>query len=372
MKLIVSSTDLLHGVQSVAKAIPVKTAFPILENFLFVLKGNSLQITASDSELTLQTIVEVENAAEEGTIAIPATHIVNLLKELPDLPLTITTIGDSSFECDWGFGKSTLPYFPGEDYPEISGVDESALSAKFDAQSLVEAIQGTVYATADDEVRPAMGGILFDIQEGASTLVASDSHKLICYNLKNVQSDSTSSFILHKRPANVLKGLIGKEVESVSVEYDAKTAVFKFDNTMAICRLVVGKYPKYREVIPSNNPNILRITRSALLNAARRISVCANKASSQIKLDLRSDNLMISAQDLGFSIAGYENISCQYEGVAFSIGFKATFLIEILSNMTCDELNIKFNDGKRAALIIPAEGEPEAEKLCAILMPVMI
>ena len=373
MKFIISSSELLKGVMAVSKAIPAKSPLPILENFLFDLKGNTLEITASDAELTLRTQIEVESTAEEGRIAVPAKHMMDLLKELPDQPLTISTTSDSSFLCSWAGGESTLPYFPAEDYPEIIGADtNNAVTLQFPAQSLVEGISSTIYATADDEIRPAMNGIFFDIDLNSTTLVASDSHKLICYTTADVNASEKASFILHKKPASILKSTIGKDIETVEISFDAKTAEFKFGTTTVICRLVVGKYPKYRDVIPQNNSNILRINRSLLLNTVRRVSVCSNKASNHIKFDLKSGSLMVSAQDLGFSIAAHETMQCQYDGEDLTIGFKAPFIIEILSNMTCGELVIKFLDSKRAALIVPAEEEAESEKICGIIMPIMI
>ena len=279
MKLIISSSELLRGVMAVAKAIPAKSPLPILENFLFELKGTMLEITASDSELTLKTQVEVEGTIEEGRIAVPAKHMMDLLKELPDQPLTISTSSDSSFVCSWASGESTLPYFPAEDYPEITATDDTAVTLQFPAQSLVDGISSTIYATADDEIRPAMNGILFDIDTASTTLVASDSHKLICYTTTDVKASEKASFILHKKPAAILKAIIGKDAEVVDIAFDSKNAVFKFGQTMVICRLVVGKYPKYRDVIPQNNSNILRIDRAQLLNTVRRVSVCSNKAS---------------------------------------------------------------------------------------------
>ncbi len=372
MKLIISSAELLKGVMAVSKAIPAKSPLPILENFLFDLKGNTLEITASDSELTLKTQIEVETAEEEGRIAVPAKHMMDLLKELPDQPLTISTSSDSSFVCSWASGESTLPYFPAEDYPEITGTDDTAVTLQFPAQSLVDGIASTIYATAGDEIRPAMNGILFDIDVASTTLVASDSHKLICYTTTDVNASEKASFILHKKPAAILKAIIGKDAETVEISFDSKNATFKFGTTLVICRLVVGKYPKYRDVIPQNNSNILRINRVQLLNTVRRVSVCSNKASNHIKFDLKSGSLMISAQDLGFSIAAHETIACQYDGADLTIGFKSPFIIEILSNMNCGELVMKFLDSKRAALVVPAEEEEESEKICGIIMPIMI
>ncbi len=372
MNFTISSNNLLKALMDVSKAIPSKSPLPILENFLFVLAEGKLSITASDSELTLKTAVEVESADEEGSIAVPARHVTDLLKELPDQPLRIRTTSDSSIECSWTSGNSALPYFPAEDYPEIKTTGEDAIKVTFPAESLVDGIQSTIYATADDEIRPAMNGIFFDLEPGSTTLVASDSHKLICYTTKDVEVPEKASFILHKKPAGVLRSIIGKDVEKVEIAFDGSSAQFTFGETTMICRLVVGKYPKYRDVIPMNNSNILQIDRQLLLNTVKRVAVCANKASNHIKFTLKEGQLEISAQDLGFALAAYEKISCNYSGDELTIGFKSTFLTEILANMGCDGLVIKFADSRRAALILPAEEEAETEKVCGILMPIMI
>ena len=372
MEFKVSSQELLKGISDVSKAIPSKSALAILENFLFVLNGNILEITASDTELTLRTDVEVDSTAEEGSMAVPARHIIDLLKALPDQPISIKTVSDSSFECRWSSGNSVLPYFPAEDYPEIKGTGDDAQKVVFPAQTLVDGINGTVYATADDEMRPVMNGIYFDIDVDSTTLVASDSHKLICYTTGDVKAPGARSFILHKKPANVLKSIIGKDIEEVEVIFDSTTVVFKFGTTMMVCRLIVGKYPKYRDVIPQNNANILKINRTQFLNTIRRVAVCANKASNHVKFDLKPDQLETTAQDLGFATTAYEKISCDYSGDNLTIGFKSPFLVDILSNMTCENLVMKFADPRRAALILPAEEEAENEKICGIIMPVAI
>ena len=372
MKLTISSTNLLKALMDVSKAIPSKSPLPILENFLFVLKEGVLEITASDSELTLRTRIEAEGSEEDGSIAVPARHMIDLLKELPDLPLSIKTVSDSSFECSWGSGNSALPYFPAADYPEIKSTGDDAITVEFPAESLVEGIQSTVYSTADDEIRPAMNGIFFDMDVNSTTLVASDSHKLICYTTKDVKAPEKASFILHKKPASVLRSIIGKDVENVSISFDSSSAQFSFGATTLICRLVVGKYPKYRDVIPLNNSNVLQIDRQLLLNTVKRVAVCANKASNHIKLTLKEGQLEVSAQDLGFALAAYEKIMCNYSGDELTIGFKSTFLTEILANMNCNSLVVKFADARRAALILPAEEEAETEKVCGILMPIMI
>ncbi len=372
MKFNVSSTELLKGLMEISKAIPAKSALPILENFLFDLKGNILQVTASDSELTLRTEIEVDATEEEGKIAVPARHMIDLLKELPDQPIFIKTASDSSIECKWTSGNSILPFFPAEDYPEIKETSDDAEKIEFPAESLIEGINGTIYATADDEIRPAMNGIYFDFDTESTTLVASDSHKLICYTTKDVKAQAKCSFILHKKPASVLKSILAKSDDVVEITFDSSTVVFRFGGTVMVCRLIVGKYPKYRDVIPQNNSSVLKIDRALFLNTVRRVAVCANKASNHIKLDLKPGQMEITAQDLGFAIAAYEKVGCDYNGDNLTIGFKSTFLTEILANMSCETVVMKFADARRAALIIPSEEDAESGKICGILMPIMV
>ncbi len=372
MNFIISSSDLLKAVTAVSKAIPAKSALPILEDFLFELDQTGLRITASDSELTLRTEIEPESIIEAGRMTVPAKHIMDLLKELPDQPLTLRTVSDSAFECCWASGASTLPYRPADDYPRITGTDETAVRLTFPASALVEGITSTIYATADDEIRPAMNGIFFDIDTDSTTLVASDAHKLICYTANDVQASEKASFILHKKPAAILKTIVGKDAGNVEISFDAKNAEFRFGQTVVICRLIVGKYPKYREVIPQNNSNVLKIDRVQFLNTIRRVSVCANRASNHVKFDMAEGTVEVSAQDLGFSIAAHEKVACSYEGAPLTIGFKSPFMIEILSNFSCGEIEMKFLDDKRAVLILPGENEEERGKLCGIIMPIMI
>jgi len=371
MEFTVSSAELLKGVMNVSKAIPAKTSLPILENFLFVLGDGTLTITASDQELTLRTSVPVDSS-DSGSMAVPARQIIDLLKALPDQPVKIQTKGEGSFECIWNNGNSSLPYFPAGDYPEIKTVGDDAETVVFPAQTLADGIGGTIYATADDEMRPNMNGIFFDIDTESTTLVASDSHKLICYTTTDVQAVQPSSFILHKKPAAVLRSLLDRGEGDVQARFDGANVVFTYGSTLMVCRLIVGKYPKYRDVIPQNNSNVLRIDRVQLLNTVRRVSACANKASNHVKFNLSPGQLEITAQDLGFALAAYEKIECDYSGDELAIGFKSSFLVEILSNMSCETLVMKFMDARRAALIIPSEEEASTEKICGILMPIMI
>ena len=372
MKLVISSSELLKGILTVSKAIPAKSTEAILEDYLFVLEGDKLEVTASDKEITMKTVITVDCTEEEGRFAVPARQLNDLLKELPDQPITISTISENQFMCAWASGESTLPYFNPDDYPESQTTGDDANVVEFPGQSLADGIGRTLYASSDEENRPVMNSIFFDITPNSTTLVASDLQKLTCYTADDVKAEVPCSFILNKRHAAVLKSVIGKDVENVTIKFDSKVAIFSFDNTTIICCLVVGKYPDYRTISPQNNSNILRINRLQLLNTVRRISVCSPKGSNHIKFDLSAGTLEISAQDLGFEIAAHEKISCQYDGSDLSIGFKFTHIIEMLSNLSCEEILMKFADKRRSALLLPSEEDAQSEKVFGIVMPIMV
>ncbi len=373
MKFIVSSTDLLQGLLSVSRVIASKNALPILDNFLFLLEGNSLTVTASDSETTLKTVISIDEVSEGGEIAVPAKLLTDTLKELPTQPIEFSTEPEKNIiNIAWMSGSAQIPYLSTEDYPQVPQLNEP-VNLTFKGSVLADAINNTIYATADEELRPVMNGIFFDITPESTTMVASNAHKLVCYTRTDVKGNGTQGFILPKKPANILKNNLAKlGDENVEISFDSKNAYFKFDNSLMVCRLVDGTYPAYRSVIPKNNTNIVTITRSELLNASKRVAVCSNQATSQIIFKLSQNTLDISAQDIDFSMSAQEKINCEYEGVPMEIGFKSTFLIEILSNLPYDQICIRLADPNRAALIQPAvQSEPE-EEICALLMPMRI
>lgn len=372
MNFIVSSTDLLHGMLSGLRVI-TKTTTPILDNFLFELKGNTLEITASDSETILKTSITVDETREEGSIAVPAKILTDSLKEFPEIPIELKTLEDNNtLEISWSSGVQKIPFFSAELYPSMPVLAESGITVNIPVDVLSDGIGYTLYATADEPLRPVMNGILFDMSPDSLSLVASDSHKLVCFTRNDIHAGEKSSFILPKKPASVLKSMLAKADGDLSLSFDGKNAHFSFGNCMLIGRLVDGTYPAYRTVIPKNNPNKLTINRSMLLNAAKRVSVCSNPASSSIKFSLSFNSLMISAQDTSFSISAHETIPCQYDGAGMDIGFKSVFLIELLTNMPYEELCIELADPTRSALIVSAEEESQDENICAILMPIRI
>jgi DNA polymerase-3 subunit beta len=374
MKFVVSSTELLAHLQGISKVISTKNTLPILDNFLFKLEKNTLEITASDLESTLITGIKLENTEGEGSIAVPARILLDTLKEFSEQPLTFDINLDSlAVVISSEKGKFSIVGQNGIDFPVLPAIKEDKkFSFNIESEVLLSGISKTLFATADDELRPVMGGIFFEAGTDGLNFVASDAHKLVRYKRADAKADENSSFILPKKPASLLKNILPKEENPVAIEFDDKNAFFTFTGYKVVCRLVEGNYPNYNSVIPSNNPRKVTVDRVELLNTLKRVSVFSNQASNLVKLELTGNQIKVSAQDIDFSISAYERINCQYEGEEMEIGFKSVFMLEILANISSQDVIVELADPTRAGLFLPSENESESEDLLMLLMPMMI
>lgn len=374
MKFVVSSTELLSHLSAISKVINSKNTLPILDNYLFLLEDKLLTITASDLESTLITSLELENTNGNGAIAVPAKLMNETLKEFPEQPLTFQIDPETfAIEIFSQNGKFSIVGQNGEDFPQQPILNEAVASTiSVNHGVLLSGINKTLFATADDELRPVMNGIFIELTTDDMKFVASDAHKLVRYKRFDAKAEKDASFILPKKPAALLKSLLPKEEFDVKLEFDEKNAFFTLSNFKLICRLVEGNYPSYNSVIPQNNPNQLIIDRVEFYNTVRRVSVFSNQASNLIRLKLTENQLVVSAQDIDFSISAVERLSCQYEGDDMEIGFKSTFLQEILSNLSATDVKVELSDPTRAGLLLPSESENEDENVLMLLMPMMI
>ncbi|MEI7421368.1 MAG: DNA polymerase III subunit beta [Prolixibacteraceae bacterium] len=373
MKFVVSSTELLKHLNAISRVISSKNTLPILDNFLFRLEGKSLSVTASDLETTLITTMQLDQSEDDGLVALPAKILLETLKEFPEQPLSFQldpdTMGMSILSAN---GKFSIPGQNGEEFPNQPSLNPEHFSINVPHDVMLNGINKTLFATADDELRPVMNGINIEISPIGMTFVASDAHKLVRYKRTDAKSDNDSSFILPKKPASLLKNLLPKEDFDVVLQFDEKNAIFQLTGFRMVCRLVEGRYPAYNSVIPTNNPNKLLIDRVEFYNTLRRVSVFANQASNLVRLKLTASELVVSAQDIDFAISAVERIKCEYDGADMEIGFKSTFLIEILANMTSSDVRMMLSDPSRAGLLLPAEQEFEYEDVLMLLMPMMI
>ena len=365
MKFSVSSSALLSLLATTGKVISNKNTLPILDYFLLELKDNRLKVTTSDLETTLVGSIGVENVEREGMIAAPAKQLLDSLKEFAEIPLTIDC-NEQSFEIklSWKSGSLSIPGASAVSYPALPTLTEEKKEMTLDVDSLVNGINKTIFATADDELRPIMNGVYINLEPQAVTFVATDAHKLVKYTSEE-QGDISAAFILPKKPANLLKGMLLKEE-------DSKNAVFTLKNHTLVCRLIEGSYPNYNAVIPANNPNKLLIDRIELVNGIRRVAVCSNPATNLIRMDIADNKINLTAQDIDYSMSANETISCSYDGQAITIGFKSTFLVEILSNIDTPTVQIELADSTRAGVFKPVYDDKQPSTTLMLLMPMMI
>jgi DNA polymerase-3 subunit beta len=372
MKFVVSGNLLLSHLQTVGRVIASKNSIPILDCFLFELQETQLVITAADSETRMITTVEVSEVENTGTFAIPSKNLIDALKELPEQPVTFE-INEETLELFIYYenGKYNFVAQKSDEYPQSKPLNDDAAKLVLSASDLLAGISRTIFASGDDELRPVMNGVFFDITPDNITFVASDGHKLVRFKNLGVKNNETSSFILPKKPANLLKTILPREGGSVNIGFDANNAYITMEHFVVVCRLIEGRYPNYNGVIPQQNPYKVNIDRVNFLNALKRVTVFSNAANSLIKLNISSNSIFISAQDIDFSISAEETIACIYDGVSMSIGFKGTYLIEILNNISSEEIILELADPSRAGLVLPAENETN-EDLLMLLMPMML
>lgn len=372
MKFEVKSSELTSLLNAAGRVLGSKSPMPILDNFLFELDTNTLTITASDGDTTLVSSLAVENTEGTGSFAIAAKTILEPLKELPQQQL-LFSIDDSNLEVCVQFATGKFNFFAvnSKEYPVRKALEADARQISINAQALLSGIQNTIFASGDDELRPVMNGVYFDMKEDRLIFVASDSKKLVRLVNTAVQPGFEASFILPKKPANLIKGIIGKDTALCDIVFDTKSARFTIGNYEISCRLIEGKFPRYDAVIPKNNTNKLIIDRQSLTNVLRRVSVFASSATNQVKFDLGNDELTVSSQDIDFSTAAVERISCSYQSTPMAIGFKANFFIEILNTIQSTEVEVLLSDPARAGLIMPVVNNAD-EDLLMLIMPMQL
>lgn len=372
MKFIVSSSALWSRLQSISRVINSKNSLPVLDCFLFDLKSNILSITGSDGETTLVTSIEVIESDVDARFCINSKTILESMKEISEQPLTFDiNLENMEIIAHYQNGVFNIVGQNADEYPQSISLDEQTDQLIMAGEVMLNGISRSLFATADDELRPVMNGIYFDITTEDLTFVASDGHKLVRCKTFAVKGNEQKAFILPKKPATLLKNLLPKEAGDVTLQFNERNAVVKLENYKITCRLIEGRYPNYNSVIPLNNPYRVTIDRVTLLGALKRVLVFSSQSSSLIKIHMEANQLVVSGQDTDFSTSAEESIICQYDGMPMSIGFKGTFFADILNNLESQEVVIELADPGRAGVIVPAE-QKETEDVLMLLMPMML
>lgn len=372
MKFIINSQTLLRRLQSLSGVLNSSNTLPILDDFMFELTDSALNITATDLETTMVITLEPTMLEDPGSITIPAKLLLDFLKYLPDAPLTFSIdLLKQTVEIISTDGRYHLTGHNAEDYPKLPQLSDTA-RIEIPSSLLASGINKTVFATGNDELRPAMGGVFFELTTDYLTFVATDAHKLVRYRRTDAKAEESANFIVPRKPLNVLKNLLASEDAPVLVEYNITNAAFAFQNIKLYCRLIEGRYPAYEAVIPRDNQNRLTVDRQIFINSVKRLSPFANQSTHQIRLKISGQELQMTAEDIDYSNEGSERLNCTYEGEDMEIGFNSKFVLDMVTNLDTDEICFNLAGPTRAGIILPVNNENKDEDILMLVMPVML
>jgi DNA polymerase-3 subunit beta len=369
MKFIVSSSALLKQLQQINGVINTNTVLPILEDFLFQIEQNKLTVVATDLETVMKIHMDIK-AEETGRVCIPAKILMDSLKNTADQPLTFTIDANYAVEITSDNGKYKVMGENPDNFPK-EPVAEEPNGFTMTSTALLSAINKTIFAVSSDDLRPAMTGVFFELNENSLTTVATDAHRLVKYKRKDVNCPKTDSFIVPKKPLNLLKNALPDNLDELKVSYTSNHLFVEHNTTQMVCRLIDARFPDYKVVIPLDNPYKLKVARTDFQGSLRRVSIFSNKSTNQVALSITGSELQMASQDVDFSFEGNERMKCQFDGEDMQIAFNARFLIEMLSATHSEEIVIELSTSTKAGIIKPVEQEPE-EELMMLVMPLML
>lgn len=370
MKFIVSSTQLAKKLQSVNGAILAKPVIPALENFYFNIKDGKLQITATDLETFLQDSIDVQSN-ENISICVPAKDTLTTLGKLGDQPITFSVNPDNlSIDISITNGRYTLAGASGDEFPSTPEI-EVTNTFTLPSNALLRAINKTLFATGNDELRLALTGIFFELAADSFNVVATDANRMVRYLRKDIKPGFETNFILPKKSMNLLKTGLPNDESPVTVDISNSNVKFTCGDFVVIARVMEEKFPDYKMVIPNDNNNILNINRAELLRSVDRIGIFSNQSTHQIRLKITGSELNIMSEDIEKAKAAHETLNCDFDGEDLEIGFNAKFLWDILSNLDGEEVSLKFSSPARAGLAVPKDNEAD-EDVLMLIMPMML
>jgi len=368
MKFIVSSSALLKQLQQINGVIGSNNVLPILEDFLFEIEKNKLTVIATDLETVMKIQLDIE-AKDSGRVCIPAKILMDSLKNLPNQPLTFDIDKNFGIEITSDNGKYKVMGENPDNFPKEPPADETS-SFTMSSHALLTAINKSIYAVSNDDLRPAMTGVYFELEKNGITLVATDAHRLVRYKLNNVKCPKSDSFIVPKKPLNLLKTTLPDNEDEITVSYNSNHLFIKHGTVQLSCRLLDARFPDYKVVIPAENPYRMTINRQDFQSALRRINIFSNKSTNLVTLNISGNEMHLTGQDIDFSFEGNERMACQYNGDDISISFNARFLIEMLGGTESEEVGLELSTPTKAGLLKPVEQDAN-EDLLMLAMPLL-
>ncbi len=358
----------LESLQLAFSAIPNKTTLQILNNFLFNVVGNTLEVTSTDLDLTINLNIEVEGH-EDGSIVVNARKFLEVIKELPDLPVHIsvdnqlvTIKSETGFQCNMtGFDASEYPALPNEERSKTFSLSIKAVKNLFNKTSFA--------VSTDFSTRLSLTGVYFEKQGDNLLMVGTDGHRLGKCWVENAAASFSKGIILPSKAVGQVIKMIHDPEASVDIEIGEATAKFKNKSVTIYSKLIEGPYPDYEKVIPLELNKKAVVNREELISVLKRVATMAHSKTKQVKFTFEKESLFLSARNVDLGGESEESLPLKFSGKSTSIGFNGVYFLEVLRLIDTEEVSIEFSSSLGATVIKP---EKDNADYFFIVMPLRL
>jgi len=369
MKFNANKETFSQSLQKVVGALPAKTTIPVLNNILLRIENDKAYFTGTDLEISITTACPVE-VSEEGAIAVPGKRFFDIIRELPDLPISLES--DPSHHLQLKNEKGIYK-FVGEDPEEFPHIDveESDFEFVLPAETFNRMVEKTIYAVSTDELRATLTGVYLQILPNELRMVATDGHRLVKISHQQFKGgESPISVILPTKALNLVSKATGPDMD-LQIQISESHVVFTFDETKIFTKVINGQYPNYERVIPIDNNIEMHVNREMLMAAVRRVSIFSNPYTHQIRFSLSPSSLVVQAEDVEIGGEAQEAIPADYSGEPMDVGYNAVYVLDILRHIDSENVVFRLKNPDTAAIIEPSE-QQENEELMKLLMPIRL
>ena len=358
MRIKIERDEFLKGLHRVQGIVERRQTMPILANILLSTKDNKVEISATDLEVGIKETRRAE-VVEEGSVIVNAKKIYEIVRELPEESIEIKTNENNWLEIKSGRALFNIVGLPSEEFPSLPDPDleKYNIVKRGDLRSMIEM---THFAVSQDETRYNLNGVYIECGEdgdGVLRMVATDGHRLAIVDRKNIGSlDLKEGIIIPKKGISELKKILDDGEGEIEVGFLDNSILFKTDATNLIVRIIDGDFPDYRQIIPKENDQIMRVEKEKFLSVARRMAVLSSERSKGINLSLSPGKLEVTASNPDIGDAK-EVIDVDYAGENISIIINSRYLIDGLNAIDENEVVLVLKNSSTPGILKPLNRE---------------
>lgn len=349
MKIVTNREDLLKPLMMVGGVVEKRQTLPILANILINANKDVLKITATDLEVELKTQASVQQG-EEFDFTLPARKLIDICRALPDDSTISIDLSGEKAVITAGRSRFTLGVLPAKDYPSIE-IEGAIRGFKVQEGALKRLIEKTQFAMAQQDVRYYLNGMLLEMSSGILRAVATDGHRLaLCEESEGMGEFEEFQIIIPRKAVLELGRMLEDSDREIAVEVGTNNIRIIMGETVFTSKLIDGKFPDYRKVIPDGTDKHVLIDRDVMKQALNRTSILSNEKYRGIRFNFEANNLELLAHNPEQEEAK-EELEIEYDGEKLVIGFNVGYLIEVLSVIDDKNVVLELKDENSSCLI---------------------